>query len=171
MAFWILFLGSTVAGFLDLKLYWKDAPVHSTILLTIIGVGIVITARSSSIIYSLIETSFYTQAVGSSIIDDVSYKLATTAIFRSYVLLASTTVSTLYRDLRASGSFASFSYSSIQSHHATCPIGKKIPVNNLSMQCMHRRKDLVLKKLFIWQFLVFKHNIHEIPVAIRTLMR
>ena len=96
MAFWILFLGSTVAGFLDLKLHWKNTPVHSTILLTIIGVSIVITARFSSIIYSLIETSFYTQAIGGSIIDDVSYKLATTAIFGSYVLLASTAVSTLY---------------------------------------------------------------------------
>jgi len=96
MAFWILFLGSTVAGFLDLKLHWKNTPVHSTILLTIIGVSIVIIARSSSVIYSLIETSFYTQAIGGSMIDDVSYKLAITAIFGSYVLLASTTVSTLY---------------------------------------------------------------------------
>jgi len=72
IAFWILFLGSTAAGFLDLKLHWKNTPVHSTILLTIIGVSIVITARFSSIIYSLIETSFYTQAIGGSIIDDVS---------------------------------------------------------------------------------------------------
>ena len=32
-----------------------------------------------------------------------------------------------------------------------------------------RRKNLGLKKpYFIWQFLVFKHNIHEIPLAIRT---
>jgi len=36
----------------------------------------------------------------------------------------------------------------IQSHHATCPIGRKMPINNLSMQCMHRRKNLVLKTYF-----------------------
>ena len=96
MAFWILFLGSTVAGFLDLKLYWKNTPVQSTILFTIIGVSIVVIARFSSAIYSLLKTSFYTQVIGGSIIDDVSYKLAITSIFGSYLLLASTAVSTLY---------------------------------------------------------------------------
>jgi len=59
-------------------------------------VSIVVIARFSSAIYSLLKTSFYTQDIGGSIIDDVSYKLAITAIFGSYVLLASTTVSTLY---------------------------------------------------------------------------
>ena len=96
MAYWVLFLGSTVAGFLDLKLHWKNAPVYSTILVTIIGVSIVVAARFSSAIYSLLKTSFCTQVIGGSIVDDVSYRLAATAVFGSYVLLASTTISSLY---------------------------------------------------------------------------
>jgi hypothetical protein len=59
-------------------------------------VSILVTTRFSSAIYSLLKTSFYTQVIGGSIVDNVSYKLATTAILGSYVLLASTTISTLY---------------------------------------------------------------------------
>jgi hypothetical protein len=63
ISFWILFLGSVAAGLLDISLFWRRSPLLSTILFTILGTSIVITARDSSAIYSaiynLLKTSFY----------------------------------------------------------------------------------------------------------------
>jgi len=96
MAFWILFLGSVITGFLDISLFWKKIPLLSTLLLTIIGIGIVTITRFSSAIYSLLETSFHIQIIGGSIIDEVSYKITTIAISGSFMLLTSTAMSTWF---------------------------------------------------------------------------
>jgi hypothetical protein len=58
ISFWILFLGSVAAGLLDISLFWRRSPLLSTILFTILGMSIVIIARASSAIYSLLKTSF-----------------------------------------------------------------------------------------------------------------
>jgi hypothetical protein len=97
ISFWVLFLGSLTGGLLDLSLYWRKTPILSTILQTIIGVSIIITARISSMIYSLLKSSFYTQVIGGSIIDEVSYKLTTISILGSFMILASTIISTWYK--------------------------------------------------------------------------
>jgi len=52
--------------------------------------GIVIVARVSSVIYSLLKTSFYTQLIGGSIVDEASYKLASMSILGSFMIAAST---------------------------------------------------------------------------------
>jgi len=98
VSFWLLSVGSVAAGLLDLSLFWRRSPLLSTLLFTAVGMGIVIVARVSSAIYSLLKTSFYTQLIGGSVIDDISYKLVSTAILGSFILLASTAVSTLYRE-------------------------------------------------------------------------
>ena len=94
-SFWILFIGSVAAGHLDLSLFWKKSPLLSTILFTILGTGIVIIARASSAIYSLLKTSFYTQLIGGSILDETSYKLASLSILGSFMIAASTAMSTI----------------------------------------------------------------------------
>ena len=58
ISFWILFIGSVAAGLLDISLFWRRSSILSTILFTVIGMGIVIVARVSSVIYSLLKTSF-----------------------------------------------------------------------------------------------------------------
>jgi len=95
ISFWILFMGSVAAGLLDLSLFWKKSPLLSTILFTVIGMGIVIVARVSSAIYSLLKTSFYTQLIGGSILDETSYKLASISILGSFMIAASTAMSTI----------------------------------------------------------------------------
>ena len=93
ISFWLLSIGSIVAGLLDLSLFWRKTPLLSTLLLTIAGTGIVLFARISSTIYSLIETSFYTQPIGGSIVDNTSYRLVSISIFGSFMVLASTAIS------------------------------------------------------------------------------
>ena len=95
ISFWILFLGSVAAGLLDISLFWRKSPIFSTILFTILGASIVIIARFSSAIYSLLKTSFYTQLIGGSIIDETSYKLASIGILGSFMVAASTAMSTV----------------------------------------------------------------------------
>jgi hypothetical protein len=95
ISFWILFLGSVAAGLLDTSLFWRKSPLFSTILFTILGTGLVIIARVSSAIYSLLKTSFYTQLIGGSIIDEASYKLASMGILGSFMVAASTAMSTV----------------------------------------------------------------------------
>jgi hypothetical protein len=97
ISFWLLSIGSIVAGLLDLSLFWRKTPLLSTLLLTIAGTGIVLFARISSTIYSLIETSFYAQPIGGSIVDNTSYRLVSISIFGSFMVLASTAISTLYK--------------------------------------------------------------------------
>ena len=97
MSIWVLFLGSLAAGLLDLSLYWRTTPILSTLLLTVIGIGIDIASRMSSTIYSLLETGLYTQIIGGSIVDDVSYKLAVIIFLGSFVILSSTAINTLYK--------------------------------------------------------------------------
>jgi len=60
ISFWILLIGSVAAGLLDLSLFWGKSPILSILLFTVVGTGIVIVARISSAIYSLLKTSFYT---------------------------------------------------------------------------------------------------------------
>lgn len=98
ISFWLLSLGSAVAGFLELLMFWKKSSLLSTILLTTIGTCIVVIARAYSAIHSLLETSFYTQLIGGSIIDEISYRSTCLALLGSFILLASTTLSTLYRE-------------------------------------------------------------------------
>jgi len=95
ISFWILFIGSVAAGLLDLSLFWKRSPLLSTLLFTVIGTGTVIVARVFSAIYSLLKTSFYTQLIGGSIVDEVSYKLASISILGSFMIAASTAMSTI----------------------------------------------------------------------------
>jgi hypothetical protein len=88
-------LGSVAAGLLDISLFWRRSPLLSTILFTILGTGLVIIARVSSAIYSLLKTSFYTQLIGGSIIDEASYKLASIGILGSFMVAASTAMNTV----------------------------------------------------------------------------
>lgn len=53
-----------VAGFLDLLLFWRKSPLLSTLLFTVVSTGVVVVARVSSAIYSLLKTSFYIQLIG-----------------------------------------------------------------------------------------------------------
>ena len=73
---WILFIGSVAAGLLDHSLFWRKSPILSTILFTILATGIVIIARASSAIYSLLKTSFYTWLIGSSIVNEATFFMA-----------------------------------------------------------------------------------------------
>jgi len=98
ISLWLLSIGSMVAGFLDLLLFWRKSPLLSTLLFTAVSTGVVVVARVSSAIYSLLKTSFYIQLIGGSIVDDVSYKLASIAILGSFIVLSSTAISTLYKE-------------------------------------------------------------------------
>jgi len=60
----------------------------------IIGLGIVIVARVSSAIHSLLKTSFCTQLIGGSVLDEASYKLASISILGSFMIAASTAMNT-----------------------------------------------------------------------------
>lgn len=97
ISFWLLSAGSVFAGLLEVSLFWRASPLLSTTLLAVVGTAVVVVARVSSAAYSLLKTGFYTQPVGGSIVDVTSYMIATTAIPGSFMLLASTSISTLYR--------------------------------------------------------------------------
>ena len=52
LAFWILSMGSMFAGFAEFWLFWRGCPALSTLLIDVVGLGIVVFARLSSAIYS-----------------------------------------------------------------------------------------------------------------------
>jgi len=97
LAFWILSMGSMFAGFAEFWLFWRESSALSTLLIDVAGLGIVVFARFSSAIYSLLKTSFYVQVVGGSIVDEVSYRLASLAILGSFMIFSSTSLSTWFR--------------------------------------------------------------------------
>jgi hypothetical protein len=97
-SFWVLSMGSMFAGFVEFLLFWRRCPVLSTLLIDVVGLGIVVFARFSSAIYSLLKTSFCVQVVGGSIVDEASYKLASLAILGSFMILSSTSLSTWFRE-------------------------------------------------------------------------
>jgi len=99
LAFWILFMGSMFAGFAEFWLFWRGCPVLSTLLIDVAGLGVVVFARFSSAIYSLLKTSFYVQVVGGSIVDEVSYRLASLAVLGSFMIFSSTSLSTWLESL------------------------------------------------------------------------
>ena len=98
LAFWVLSIGSMFAGFAEFWLFWRGCPVLSTLLIDVAGLGIVVFARFSSAIYSLLKTSFYVQVVGGSIVDEVAYRLASLAILGSFMIFSSTSLSTWFRE-------------------------------------------------------------------------
>jgi hypothetical protein len=98
LAFWILSMGSMFAGFAEFWLFWRESSVLSTLLIDVAGLGIVVFARFSSAIYSLLKTSFYVQVVGGSIVDEVSYRLASLAVLGSFMIFSSTSLSTWFRE-------------------------------------------------------------------------
>ena len=97
LAFWVLSIGSMFAGFAEFRLFWRRCPALSTLLIDVVGLGVVVFARFSSAIYSLLKTSFYVQIVGGSIVDDVSYKLASLAVLGSFMIYSSTSLSTWFK--------------------------------------------------------------------------
>jgi hypothetical protein len=97
LAFWVLSIGSMFAGFAEFWLFWRGCSVLSTLLIDVVGLGIVVFARFSSAIYSLLKTSFYVQVVGGSIVDEVSYRLASLAILGNFMIFSSTSLSTWFR--------------------------------------------------------------------------
>jgi hypothetical protein len=104
----------------------EEEPLLSTKLFTILGTSIVIIARVSSAIYSLLKTSFYTQLIGGSIVDETSYKLASISILGSFMIAAFTVMNMRYEEpvvFRESPSPLSadtFGKSSCHNHHKTC---------------------------------------------------
>jgi len=96
ISFWVLFFGSLIAGCIDILVFWRRAPLLSTLLLTVIGISVVFTFRVFTVIYSLLKYSFNTKVFGGSVVDDVSYKVGLIAILGSFLLLASTLISTAY---------------------------------------------------------------------------
>jgi hypothetical protein len=98
LAFWVLSIGSVFAGFAEFWLFWRRCSALSTLLIDVAGLGIVVFARFSSAIYSLLKTSFYVQVVGGSIVDEVSYRLASLAILGNFMILSSTSLSTWFRE-------------------------------------------------------------------------
>jgi len=97
LAFWILSMGSMFAGFAEFWLFWRGCPVLSTLLIDVAGLGIVVFARFSSAIYSLLKTSFYVQVVGGSIVDEISYRLVSFATIGSLIIFSSISLSTWFR--------------------------------------------------------------------------
>jgi hypothetical protein len=97
-SFWILSMGSMFAGFAEFWLFWRRCPALSTLLIDVAGLGVVVFARFSSAIYSLLKTSFYVQVVGGSIVDEVSYRLASLAVLGSFMIFSSTSLSTWFRE-------------------------------------------------------------------------
>jgi len=98
LAFWVLSMGSMFAGFAEFWLFWRGCSVLSTLLIDVAGLGVVVFARFSSAIYSLLKTSFYVQVVGGSIVDEVSYRLASLAVLGSFMIFSSTSLSTWFRE-------------------------------------------------------------------------
>ena len=98
LSFWILFVGCFLAGFAELKLFWRKSPALSSLLVGAVGLGIAVFARFSSSIYSLLKTSFYIQPIGGSIIDDISFRLASLTTLGAFLIFASTAISTLFRE-------------------------------------------------------------------------
>jgi len=98
LTFWVLFIGSMLAGLVEFQLFWRRCPALSTLLIDVVGLGVVVFARFSSAIYSLLKTSFYVQIVGGSIVDNVSYKLASLAVLGSFMIFSSTSLSTWFRE-------------------------------------------------------------------------
>ena len=97
-SFWILFAGCFLAGFVELRLFWRRSPVLSTLLVNVLGLGIALISRLSSAVYSLLKTSFFVQPLGGSIIDDVSYMLASFTVLGAFMILASTALSTWFKE-------------------------------------------------------------------------
>jgi len=97
LAFWVLSMGSMFAGFVEFWLFWRGCSVLSTLLIDVVGLGVVVFARFSSAIYSLLKTSFYVQVVGGSIVDEVSYRLISFATIGSLIIFSSTSLSTWFR--------------------------------------------------------------------------
>ena len=97
-SFWILSLGSCLAGFLDLYLFWRKSPLISTLLITIIGLSITFFARLLSVFYSLLMTSFSIQILGGSLTDEESFVMATGAVAGSFLILGSTSIHTIYKE-------------------------------------------------------------------------
>lgn len=52
-AFWLLFILSFTAGFLDVWTYWRMLPVFSTYLVSLMGLILLAVGRLGSVIYSL----------------------------------------------------------------------------------------------------------------------
>uniref|UniRef100_A0A7J2T9S6 Glycosyltransferase RgtA/B/C/D-like domain-containing protein n=1 Tax=Ignisphaera aggregans TaxID=334771 RepID=A0A7J2T9S6_9CREN len=98
LSFWILFVGCFLAGFTELKLFWRKSPALSSLLITVMGLGITVFARLSSTIYSLLKTSFHVQPIGGSIINDTSFILTIFIILGAFLIFASTAVNTLFRE-------------------------------------------------------------------------
>ena len=96
-AFWVLSMGSMFAGFVEFWLFWRRCSVLSTLLIDVVGLGVVVFARFSSAIYSLLKTSFYVQVVGGSIVDEVSYRFVSFATIGSLIIFSSTSLSTWFR--------------------------------------------------------------------------
>ncbi|MEM0027845.1 MAG: hypothetical protein QXT53_08065 [Ignisphaera sp.] len=89
--FWLLFILSFAAGFLDVWLYWRSLPIYSTYIISLAGLILLAVGRLGSAIYSLFISDFSIQPVGGSLIDLTSIYMSYATFCGAYLVFVATT--------------------------------------------------------------------------------